>query len=119
MRPIFRAEKRYIPFWLHRKGSHHAETLIGPAAQRTASIAPAGKPSSRSTGPITTSARTAPEASRHEYDRLIGEWLARGRTPEVDDNDVTIVELLAAFRRYAIKHYRKDGKPTGEAAKHR
>ena len=56
------------------------------------------------------------KASKLEYDRLIGEWITRGRTPEVDTNDVTVVELLAAFRRHAIKHYRKDGRPTGELA---
>lgn len=52
------------------------------------------------------------KASRAEYDRLIAEWLAGGRRLAAPESDVTIVEMLAAFRRFAVKHYRKDGQPT-------
>ncbi len=52
------------------------------------------------------------KASRDEYDRLIALWLAGGRRLAAPASDVTIVEMLAAFRRFAVKHYRRDGKPT-------
>ena len=52
------------------------------------------------------------KASRAEYDRLIAMWLANGRRLPADENDLTIVEMLAAFRRHAVKHYRKNGRPT-------
>jgi hypothetical protein len=49
--------------------------------------------------------------SRIEYDRLIGEWLAAGRRlPHVaDSQDTTIIELGAAYWRFAQGYYRKDG----------
>lgn len=58
-------------------------------------------------GPYGTAAR------KREYDRLTAEWLANGRVGPAE-NDTTIVELLAAFRRHALKHYRKDGRPTSQ-----
>lgn len=56
------------------------------------------------------------KASRLEYDRLIGEWLANGRRFQratVDDG-LTMVELIAAYLRFATGYYRKDGKSTSE-----
>jgi integrase len=58
------------------------------------------------------------KASRNEYDRIVGEWLAAGRQLPVklaEASDLTIVELLARYWRFADQHYRKDGKPTGES----
>jgi hypothetical protein len=52
------------------------------------------------------------KASHLEYDHLIALWLANGRRLPSTDNDLTIVEMLVAFRRFAVKHYRKDGRPT-------
>lgn len=55
------------------------------------------------------------KASRVEYDRLIGEWLANGRRPLKANpaDDVTIVELAAAYLDFATGYYRgPDGKPT-------
>lgn len=52
------------------------------------------------------------KASKLEYDRLVADWLARGRTLAAPGSDITIVELLAAFRRFAVGHYRKNGQPT-------
>ena len=51
------------------------------------------------------------KASKAEYDRLVGAWLAAGRslTPV---NDSTVVELCAAYRRFAEGYYRKNGQPT-------
>jgi integrase len=56
------------------------------------------------------------KASKIEYDRLIGEWLAAGRPlSHADANtDFTVVELLARYWKFAEQHYRKDGRPTGE-----
>jgi integrase len=52
-----------------------------------------------------------------EYDRQIAEWLARGRRPKSDETDVveiTVVELIAAYKRFAEHYYRKNGKQTSE-----
>jgi len=53
------------------------------------------------------------KASRTEYDRLIGEWLAGGRCPSKADLGVSVAELALAYWRYAKDYYRKDGQPTG------
>ena len=54
------------------------------------------------------------KASRIEYDRLVGEWLAAGRPSQMPSlpNDITIVELAAAYRRFAKDYYQKGGRPT-------
>src|SRR5262249_32801420 len=62
--------------------------------------------------------------SRSEYERVIAEWLARGRTvphpipsspPAEATDDLRVSELILAFFDHAKKHYRHpDGKPTGE-----
>jgi hypothetical protein len=53
------------------------------------------------------------KASLVEYDRLIAEWLAAGRTVPKSDEPLTVAQLLAAYRQYAEKHYRRsDGTPT-------
>jgi integrase len=55
------------------------------------------------------------KASRHQYDRLVCEWLANGRQPFVTAADgLTITELIARYWKFAEGHYVKDGKPTGE-----
>jgi integrase len=55
------------------------------------------------------------KASRIEYDRLIGEWLAAGRPSSAASaaNDLTIVELCRDYSRHAETYYVKDGKATG------
>lgn len=57
-------------------------------------------------------------ASRHEYDRLINEWLANGRRLPADENApfVTVEELIAAFWEHARTWYVKNGRPTDELA---
>jgi hypothetical protein len=54
-------------------------------------------------------------ASRAEYDRLLGEWLADGRFLPPDDPHVglTVTELALRYWRYAKGYYVKDGRPTG------
>lgn len=53
------------------------------------------------------------QESREEYDRLISEWLQRGR-PRSTANELTIAELVLAYWRFAGTYYVKDGKPTTE-----
>ena len=50
------------------------------------------------------------KASKVEYDRLIAEWLAAGRPTAAaySPNDLSIAELLIAYRKFARIHYRKD-----------
>jgi membrane-bound lytic murein transglycosylase len=56
------------------------------------------------------------KASRLEYDRLIGEWLASGRPGNAaTSSDLTVAELILAYKRFAERYYRKSGKITNEA----
>ena len=57
--------------------------------------------------------RWGSKASRIEYGRLIGEWLASGRCLPNGDPGVSVAELALAYWRYAKDYYRKDGQPTG------
>jgi len=53
------------------------------------------------------------KASRREYDRRNAEWLANHRHLPITQSDgVTIVELAAAYLRYAKSYHQKDGQPT-------
>ena len=56
--------------------------------------------------------------SRAEYDRLIAEWLANGRTiPRRlagNGSDISVNELLLKYLDYAGTYYVKNGKPTSE-----
>jgi hypothetical protein len=51
-------------------------------------------------------------ASKIEYDRLVGEWLANGRHPAVSSKEITVVELCSRYGKFADGYYRKDGRPT-------
>ena len=57
------------------------------------------------------------KASRAEYDRIIGEWLANGRrSPTAPSIDLTVAEVAARFWTHAQAYYvRPDGTQTGEA----
>lgn len=61
-------------------------------------------------------------ASRHEYDRLIAEFLANGRRPlhiaELTQT-ISVAEVLAAFWKHAKVYYRKRGEMTEEAESYR
>jgi len=49
-------------------------------------------------------------ASIAEYKRVIAEWSAHGGSiPQVQANDLTVVELTAAFMRHAKDYYRTAG----------
>ena len=57
------------------------------------------------------------KASKVEYDRLIGEWLAAGRplAPVARPHQITVMEVVAAFWKHASAYYRKNGRSTGTA----
>lgn len=59
-------------------------------------------------------------ASKREYDRLVGEWLAAGReSPALASDeaaDITITEVAVRYWRHAAGYYQKNGKPTGTLA---
>lgn len=56
------------------------------------------------------------KASKVEYDRLIGEWLAAGRPQQLaPECDATVVELANHYWQFAKGYYVKDGRPTGIA----
>jgi hypothetical protein len=57
--------------------------------------------------------------SNGAYDRVVAEWLARGRRPLIDhDNaaggEITLVELAARYKVLAKGYYRKNGIVTNE-----
>ena len=53
-------------------------------------------------------------ASKAEYNRLTGEWLAAGRCLSASrgGSDLTVAELAAAYWTYAKGYYQKDRRPT-------
>ena len=55
------------------------------------------------------------QASRREYDRLVGEWLQNGRHLAVETAGITVTELAARYWRFAKEYYRKYGQCTGTA----
>jgi hypothetical protein len=61
------------------------------------------------------------KASKIEYDRLIGEWLAAGRPTVVvsDPAKIRVTEVVAAFWKSAKGHFRKNGRSTGTAENYR
>ena len=59
------------------------------------------------------------KASKSEYDRLIGEWLANGRQAPTERNQTdsfSVTNLCAAYWRFCMTYYVKHGKPTDEQA---
>jgi hypothetical protein len=56
--------------------------------------------------------------SQDEYDRLIGEWMLRGRQapskPGRQSTEMSVGELIVAYVEHADGYYRKNGTPTGE-----
>jgi integrase len=59
------------------------------------------------------------KASKLEYDRVVAEWLARGRQPLLAASagiptGFTNVELIVRFKRHAEGYYRKNGQLTNE-----
>lgn len=57
------------------------------------------------------------DASKQEYDRIVGEWQANGRTLPHDvrgPSGLLINELILAYWEFAETYYRKNGEPTTE-----
>ena len=53
------------------------------------------------------------QASKHEYDRQIAQWLADGRpTRQKQIQEITVTQLAALFWEFAQTYYVKNGKPT-------
>ena len=53
------------------------------------------------------------KASKLEYDRLIGEWLANGRNSlHATSQDILLVELCLRYWEFAKGHYQKNGRCT-------
>jgi integrase len=52
--------------------------------------------------------------SKAEYDRLVAEWLARGRTVSPNAATISINELCLAYLEHARAYYVKNGKQTSE-----
>ncbi|MCC9644982.1 site-specific integrase [Rhodopirellula sp. JC740] len=61
------------------------------------------------------------KVSKAEYDRLLAEWLANGRRVVARDDEelITVVEVLAAFWKFAQGWYIKNGEPTNEVEAYR
>lgn len=53
------------------------------------------------------------KASKIEYDRLIAEWMANGRRLR-STADITVVEVVNAYRNFAQEYYRRNGIVTRE-----
>lgn len=54
-------------------------------------------------------------ASREAYRRLVAEYMQTGTTPTQTTQDtITVVEVLAAYLKFARTYYRKNGKTTDE-----
>ena len=58
-------------------------------------------------------------ASHREYDRLVTEWLANGRTTCNKTDVLTFNEVAVRFWRHAKGYYLKNGNPTSEQGEYR
>lgn len=57
------------------------------------------------------------KASKLEYDRYIGEWLANGRSlKDYNSSGLTVAELILDYFRFVKSYYRKNGTYTSEVA---
>ncbi|MEZ5990500.1 MAG: site-specific integrase [Planctomycetota bacterium] len=57
--------------------------------------------------------------SREKYERVIGEWKARGALPSSARSarrTLSVDDLIAGYWKHAELYYRKEGQPTGELA---
>jgi integrase len=53
-------------------------------------------------------------ASKEAYQRLTAEWLLNGGRMARQSEEITVVELISAYLKFAEGYYLKDGKPTNE-----
>lgn len=54
------------------------------------------------------------KASKREYDRLIAEWMSNDRRMPSEATDTAIIELCAAYWKFAQGHYKKRDQGTSE-----
>src|SRR5262245_28201269 len=54
------------------------------------------------------------KTSHDEVDRVVGEWLQRGRTPPRELTEIVVAEVAAAYKQFAKTYYVKGGKITRE-----
>ncbi|MGI9429906.1 MAG: tyrosine-type recombinase/integrase [Bythopirellula sp.] len=53
--------------------------------------------------------------SKRKYRQLVAEYLQRGgASPLTQPEEITVIEVMAAYTKHAKNYYRKDGKPTRE-----
>ena len=54
------------------------------------------------------------EASKRKYRRLIAEYLQRGGvSPQISRNEITVAEVMAAYKAHAKTYYHKGGRSPG------
>jgi integrase len=59
--------------------------------------------------------RYGSESSKQEYRRLIAEWMQTGCIVRANEHEeISIIEVIAAYLKFAINYYRKDGQVTRE-----
>ncbi len=85
--------KKLIPSYRHHRASGQAMVVLNGQAHYL--------------GPHGT------QASKREYDRLLAEWLVRGREPVADDG-MTLNQLMSRYLKFAEQRYRKQGQPSSE-----
>jgi hypothetical protein len=91
----FWAKKIWLPGWFYHRSSGQAIVTI---ASRDHYLSPHGT-----------------KASRIEYNRLIPEWLAAGRSNSIAaQNGISICELIALYWGHAKRRYIKKGRPTSK-----
>lgn len=59
------------------------------------------------------------QASHDAYERVVGEWLANGRSLPSDNDGLTVAQVALRFYEFAKCYYRKNGQPTSEVDEYR
>ena len=59
------------------------------------------------------------KASRDEYERVVGEWLANGRSRPDENGSLTVAQVALRYWDFAKGYYRKNGQPTSELDEYR
>lgn len=59
------------------------------------------------------------QASKDEYQRVVGEWLANGRSLPEENGSLTVAQVARRFWEFAKTYYRKNGRATSELDEYR
>jgi integrase len=116
VRLVFQRAKRYLPFW-------HSKTGVRTMPRLTKCLPKYRKHKASAQAVVTIQGRDhylgphGTKASKVEYDRLTGEWMAAGRPNHATSTqcEITISEMCAGYWRHAKSYYVRDGKPTPAA----